>query len=93
MRSLSVRLKTLESLVICDYRAGGWDHGRNTATDRGRRNAAIDFGRRTNHTFGPRQLIAQIGAAGCFSLRRHGPRRRFSPRNLVAPVIENDGNL
>jgi hypothetical protein len=57
-----------------------WDHGRDTAPDRGRRNAGIDFCRRTNHSLAPRQLIAKIGAAGRFSLRGHG---QASTRDLV----------
>jgi hypothetical protein len=49
--------------------AGRWDDWRDTAPGQGCRNAGIDFGGRTNHTLGPRQLIAQIGAAVSFSLR------------------------
>jgi hypothetical protein len=51
--------------------AGRRDDWRDTAPGQGCRNAGIDLGGRTNHTLGPRQLIAQIGAAGNFSLRGH----------------------
>jgi hypothetical protein len=40
--------------------AGRWDEWHNTAPGLGCRNAGIDFDGWTNHTLGPRQLIAQI---------------------------------
>jgi hypothetical protein len=52
--------------------AGRWDRWHDTAPGRGYRNAGIDFGGWINHALRPGQLIAQIGAAGSFSVRGHG---------------------
>jgi hypothetical protein len=49
---------------VAAWGAGRWNYGRDTASDRGCRNAGIDASRRANHTLGPRQLIAQIVLPG-----------------------------